>query len=265
MPKADVSVTVVWLSMLEGDDATAARKASRMFSDPRVRQFFDPGRIISLTFVRDVFPTCLHDLLESTPKDHPLHATLEEWAASESKPRPVWDAVLFFDRDTEWGEHAPSPARWSKQLAFHGSASPGKPSVLFYRDNCKSPPVESDWYLEVRNGMNALGAKHVSEKTHEPPVELLGFPSCPNTPTIRKSLEAALASLGSDAKIVDVNLEGLPRNDRRRRWGAPTILVNGRDLMGLPPSAGHFLSCRVYPDGLPTAVEIVRRLKASPN
>ncbi|MCI0677340.1 MAG: hypothetical protein L0Y42_16390, partial [Phycisphaerales bacterium] len=57
--------------------------------------------------------------------------------------------------------------------------------------------------------------------------------------------------------------EQLPENDIRRGYPTPTILVNGRDLFGLPEPTGPGMGCRMYPGGMPSASEIesqIRRL-----
>ncbi|MGD9791213.1 MAG: hypothetical protein AB7Q00_09235 [Phycisphaerales bacterium] len=84
-------------------------------------------------------------------------------------------------------------------------------------------------------------------------VELLGFPGCPNTPAMRAHLREALAD---PAAFDDVNQEKLPESDPRRGWPTPTILVNGRDLFGLPTPSSPAMGCRLYPGGVPTVAEI---------
>lgn len=258
-----MSITIVWLPMLESDDESAARRASQMFSDMRVRQFYDPRRLSGLAASNEAFPAgCLHDVLEATPAEHPLHARLKEWAASNAEPPALWDAALFYQPDAEWGDHVPTPARWSKQVGFHGSAAPGEPSGIFLHNSCHAPPVDSDWYVEVRNAMQAMTPSSVAGTERAPRIQLLGIPDCPNTAAIRKNLETALRSMSRETKFEYLNLEVLADSDPRRGWGAPTILINGRDLMGLPPPTSSARSCRVYLDGVPTPDEIARRVQA---
>ncbi|MDP7006010.1 MAG: hypothetical protein QF718_07360 [Phycisphaerales bacterium] len=82
-------------------------------------------------------------------------------------------------------------------------------------------------------------------------VELLGFDGCPNTPELRKRLVASDPTL----QIIDVDLMSLSSNDTRLGWGAPTILIDGKDLFGLEPSGGN-VSCRNWSSGLPSIEEI---------
>jgi hypothetical protein len=87
-------------------------------------------------------------------------------------------------------------------------------------------------------------------------VEFLGFDGCPNTPELRKRLKAADPTL----LIVDIDLMALPSKDPRLGWGAPTILIDGKDLFGLKSSGGH-ASCRNWSSGLPTVNEIREAMK----
>jgi hypothetical protein len=155
-PRRDVSVIVVWLPMIGTDNALAARRSSAMFTDKRVRQFYDPNRIVGVTFARDVLSTCAREALRATPKDHPLYARLEEWAAEPAVRHPLWDAVLYYDSRSEWTDCVPRPTRWSKQVAFQGGANDGESIATFFHNECKLGPVESDWFVEVRNAVKQI-------------------------------------------------------------------------------------------------------------
>jgi len=89
-------------------------------------------------------------------------------------------------------------------------------------------------------------------------VEFLGFEGCPNTPELRSLLVEADPKL----HIVDVDLMTLDKGDPRLGWGAPTILVEGVDLFGVPATKDGGVSCRSWSDGLPTIIEIRQALEA---
>jgi hypothetical protein len=57
-------------------------------------------------------------------------------------------------------------------------------------------------------------------------------------------------------RIVEVDLMGLASSDARLGWGAPTILVNGKDLFGMIAANIGSVSCRNWSSGLPSVVEI---------
>jgi hypothetical protein len=96
----------------------------------------------------------------------------------------------------------------------------------------------------------------------QPKIELLGFPDCPNTPELRDNLKSALDSMGNGWTFADTNQEALPEGDLRRGWPTPTILVNERDLFGMPAPTAPSMGCRMYPGGVPDAETIARRLRS---
>ena len=98
----------------------------------------------------------------------------------------------------------------------------------------------------------------------QPAIELLGFPGCPNTPAMRDNLHAALASIGKGWTFTDTNQEQLPASDLRRGWPTPTVLVNGRDLFGMPAPTAPSMGCRMYPGGVPSAADITDKLRTAP-
>ncbi len=67
-------------------------------------------------------------------------------------------------------------------------------------------------------------------------------------------------SRGRPFPCLAIDQEALPHGDIRRGYPTPTILVNGRDLFGLPEPEGPAMRCRVYPGGLPDVAEIARML-----
>ena len=88
--------------------------------------------------------------------------------------------------------------------------------------------------------------------TSQSTVVYLGFEGCPNTPELRERLVVAKP----DIHIIDVNLMTLEAGDVRLGWGAPTILIGGKDLFGEPASNNGSVSCRNWGGGLPSVEEI---------
>lgn len=79
---------------------------------------------------------------------------------------------------------------------------------------------------------------------------------------MRANLEGAIESIHTDWILVDVNQEALPQGDFRRGYPAPTILIDDRDLFGLPMPTSTNMGCRVYSGGVPSAKLIAARLSA---
>lgn len=89
--KADIEVSIVWIDMLPSDNEAAARKTAKMFTDARVRQFYDPRR------TRLAGKAFAHGLI-----------------------RPgagvAWDIYMFYKPGDTWDEHPPKPIDWMHQL-----------------------------------------------------------------------------------------------------------------------------------------------------
>lgn len=162
-PDATLSVHIVWLPMVPGDSEEAARKTAAMFTDARVRQYYDANRMTGLACTREAFPSCLKDALANMPHDHPMRKMLVEWLETGSGDGPMWDAVLFYPKGVEWTERMPAPVTWSKQVGFFG-ADAGDVTGTFFRNDCRKPPVDSDWHVQVRQAMAQLLADDVNKK-----------------------------------------------------------------------------------------------------
>ena len=98
-PKADISVSVVWIEMLPGDNLAAAEKMAQTIPDRRVRHFHDPraSRRAGHAFAKGV---------------------LAEGAG------PACDIYLFYDKESEWKDQPPKPADWMHQLGGAQRADP---------------------------------------------------------------------------------------------------------------------------------------------
>lgn len=96
-----------------------------------------------------------------------------------------------------------------------------------------------------------------------PTIELLGFDDCPNTPAMRANLAAALAALDRGWTFVETDQAALPEGDPRRGYPTPTVLIDGRDLYGLPVPTTPNMGCRIYPGGVPEATDILGRLRSA--
>lgn len=100
-PKADISVTIVWIEMLPSDSLAAAEKMAGTIRDPRVRHFYDPRatRHAGHAFAKGL---------------------LKEGAG------PAWDIYLFYDKTAEWKDDPPKPVDWMHQLGGKDRADPAR-------------------------------------------------------------------------------------------------------------------------------------------
>lgn len=77
-------------------------------------------------------------------------------------------------------------------------------------------------------------------------VDLVYVPGCPNVEAARAALRAALP----DGGWSEWNLASRTAPERFRRFGSPTVLVDGRDVTGEEGGAAG-MACRA--DGAPSA------------
>ncbi len=96
-------------------------------------------------------------------------------------------------------------------------------------------------------------------------VELIYQESCPNVEGARAALREALRRVGRAPRWREWERGDADAPVRTMLYGSPTILVNGRDVVGAGPGDGSE-SCRVYgggQQGVPPVGAIVAALEAS--
>jgi hypothetical protein len=91
-----------------------------------------------------------------------------------------------------------------------------------------------------------------------PKVELVYFEGCPHVGSARSHLRTALAEAGVATEWAewDTDLPATP--DPFRKFGSPTVLVDGRDVVGGVEGSGR--GCVV--SGAPSVAKIVAALQA---
>ncbi len=78
-------------------------------------------------------------------------------------------------------------------------------------------------------------------------VEFLAFDGCPLAPESFNQLEQAVEQLKGflKVKINQIDLMCPSTSESLKRWGSPTILLNGLDISGA--EQGDANCCRIYP------------------
>ncbi len=132
------------------------------------------------------------------------------------------------------------------QLAQH---DPKRANSIMARIFRGADDYETD--VAAYRASRQLLLKSLDEGVHPMHIEILGFPGCPMTPEMDRSVRTACTAIAPGAVVVSTDLSSLPSSDPRLRWPSPTVLVNGVDLFGASPAATPAISCRVYPGGLP--------------
>ncbi|HEX9811836.1 MAG TPA: MerC family mercury resistance protein [Burkholderiales bacterium] len=97
-------------------------------------------------------------------------------------------------------------------------------------------------------------------------VELIYSHECPNVATARERLLRAFAAAGVTPRWQEWERNDPASPDHARAYGSPTILINGRDVIGLDPSTDGNDTCRVYAssgtfDGAPAVDSIANALR----
>jgi hypothetical protein len=99
-------------------------------------------------------------------------------------------------------------------------------------------------------------------------VELVYDRDCPNVDAARAVLHCAFAAIGVAPAWVEWDRSDRDSPDYVHRYGSPTILVNGRDVVGAEPNA-EAQCCRLYArdegglHGVPPVAQIVAALRKS--
>ena len=255
-PAEQVGAAIVWIPMLESDNEQAARSAATIFEPRRVSQFYDAERAAGLAYARGTFADFFPRARKSVPDDHWLAGALDD---REEAQRPQWDLYMLYAPGTRWadGEDAPPmPTRWIRHL---GRLEDGKTS-LYWQDTPESGPREGDLFQAIRAMADeSIGEPQAMDATAMN-IEVLGFAGCPNTPRTMTNVRQAAASLGLRANVVYVDQAGLPESDPRRGWPAPTVLIEGKDLFGMPAAETPARGCRMYEGGAPSEAEIAAAL-----
>lgn len=250
--------------MLGPDNSTQAGRSARLFAEfPGIRQFWDPNRLTGTAYREHVFPQAVARMDGSLPDDH----FFKPYVTDRNPDQPEWDIYMFFEIGADWGDSPPAPSRFLRQTARFTTGDDELVSLM-WRNDYTTPPIEG----QVDDQLEILATEHLAGSpgafsdtgrgTHLESIEFLAFPGCPNAATLRHHLDEALKRLDIiDVRVQAIDLEQLEPDDARLRYGAPTILINGLDLMGAKPLKTGALCCRTYDLGeLPDQDEIQSRL-----
>lgn len=79
-----------------------------------------------------------------------------------------------------------------------------------------------------------------------PRVELVYFTGCPHVNAARNALRSALEAEGLEVRWREWNRDDPHTPESLRRYGSPTVLVDGRDVVDAPDGGS---CCRVYAHG----------------
>ncbi len=90
-------------------------------------------------------------------------------------------------------------------------------------------------------------------------IELIYFDGCPNVQAAKDNIKAACDNLKIEHSVQEWNHNDDNAPDYTKKYGSPTILVNGKDIAGGPGDCCATGNCRIYADmtGIPS-VELIQ-------
>lgn len=125
-PAAPFDVAVVFIDMMDSDDARSAREAAARLAHPRMRFFHDPQRRVGLLLARSLGWT--HHVAWDTYCFYAVGLVGEgQWEGPTPPPPSEWFHALQ-DREV-WAEQAAAagePSEWTEQLAERSEADPAR-------------------------------------------------------------------------------------------------------------------------------------------
>ena len=86
------------------------------------------------------------------------------------------------------------------------------------------------------------------------------FESCPNHIKMLVNLFEAVKGIENYIEFEKVIIEDEETAKKLKFLGSPALLINGKDLLGALPPENISLSCRFYPNGIPSSEEIRKKI-----
>jgi len=94
-------------------------------------------------------------------------------------------------------------------------------------------------------------------RNQEIDIEVQYFRGCPHYEEALKRVKSVISQLdGIEYNYRETLVEDITTAQKVSFRGSPTILINGNDVDGMPENLSPALSCRYYPNGLPTEAKI---------
>ncbi len=138
-PDADLSVHIIWEPMLASDNETQAKRSSIIFPDQDVHQYYDPERRSGFAYLKDLFPDYRNEIRASAPANHADRGYLKPGQSG-----PLWDIYFVYEKGVTWGDVAPKPNAWVKQVLYYPDRT-----GLMWADDFSAKPLESNLMDEV--------------------------------------------------------------------------------------------------------------------
>ena len=86
------------------------------------------------------------------------------------------------------------------------------------------------------------------------------FRGCPNSPKMIANVKNAIKEFGDDVVYSEQIIDTPELAVIHKFRGSPTLLINGEDFEGMEVPMEISLSCRFYPDGIPSEEKIAEKI-----
>ena len=90
-------------------------------------------------------------------------------------------------------------------------------------------------------------------------LEIQYFNGCPNSNELIERVKVAIQEFDSKITYFETLVDDNLMAEKVKFRGSPTLLINGEDFEYLSEPVNPNLSCRFYPNGLPTIEEIRKK------
>jgi hypothetical protein len=91
------------------------------------------------------------------------------------------------------------------------------------------------------------------------------FNGCPHSGPMRKNVHDAISGFKGDIEYKEQLIKTIEEARLYKFRGSPTLLINSEDFENLPEPVDPAMSCRLYPGGLPTTEDILKKLNKISN
>ena len=196
-PDADAKFFVIWAPMLGHESNDDAVQQSNTFGgDERFKFYWDEKKRL---------PNALGSTLQ-LPSDQERAEFLGPEKHLPTNRNLAWDVYLLYDKNVTWGEEPPEPSFWMHQLG---------------QDERLLDPAR------LKRAFDSM----INPK-HE--IVFLTREGCAGTPLMRARFEEALRKKGLPEAFRVIDMDEVDEDDVRTGYGTPTVLIDGKDLMGAP-------------------------------